>query len=206
MSYLQAILKNIDQPSSCGRAAYRSVETEVPTTVVIDDTISVTSNHTSDTEVDKKHSIKSTSTKSSSDKRNYSKKVRRVNYKFGKKKTFQSRDNEKTKALFEAQRELINECMPSKDKISEIYNSIKYIINWTGERFYRDFTDNDTIEITRNDKVYNFSKKQFLSNRKFMYHLKMAFSKVMGDVWVTIRPPRGKHTSHIILIQRNARA
>ena len=199
MSYSQAILKNIDQPSSCGRAAYRTVETEVPTEVVIDDTISVASNHTSDTEVDEKRS----STKS---KRSYSKKVRRVNHKFGKKKSFQSRDSEKTKALFEAQRELINECMPSKDKISEIYNSIKFIINWSGERIYRDFTDNDTIEITRNDKVYNFSKKQFLSNRKFMYHLKEAFSKVMGDVWVTIRPPRGKHTSHIILIQRNARA
>lgn len=206
MSYLQAILKNTAQPSSCGRAVYRSVETEVPTEVVIDDKNSVTSNHTSDTEVDEKRSTRTTRTKSSSAKRSYSNKVRRVNHKFGKKKTFQSHDSEKTKALFEAQKELINDCMPSKDKITEIYNSIKYIINWSGERFYRDFTDNDTIEITRNDKVYNFSKKQFLSNRKFLYHLKESFSKVMGDVWVTIRPPRGKHTNHMILIKKNTRA
>jgi hypothetical protein len=207
MSYLQAILKNIDQPSSCGgKAVYRRVETEVPTEVIIDDRSSLASNHTSDTEVDNKRStIKSISTKSSSTKRNYSKKVRRVNHKFGKRESVRPHNSEKTKALFEAQTELINECMPSKDKITEIYNSIKYIINWTGERFYRDFTDNDTIEITRNHKVYQFSKKQFLSNRKFIYHLKSAFSKVMGDVWITIRPPQGKYTSHMILIKKNSR-
>ena len=109
----------------------------------------------------------------------------------------------KIQALFKAQEELINECVPSKDDIEQIKLSLNCVSNWEGKKIYIN-TSIDELKIKHKDKDYNFSKKQFFKNNKFKFNLVKKYNEVLNSsVWVNIKENEIQdETHHIITIKK----
>ena len=177
MSYLKAIMKNLEITTIVGNTLYDTNDTN--------DTINTETIVINDTLESKTRKIK---------KREY------------KKKEYKKRDPDMLTALFEAQDIFIQECMPPKKDLETIRSSLEHIINWEGYKLYIDPSDSDVINVTVNEKEYTFNKTNFLNNRKFIFHLTKKYEKLLKSrVWVSIRTPRGKQNSYMILIKKNTR-
>lgn len=95
------------------------------------------------------------------------------------------KNNEKFKALLEAQNKLIKLCKPSKDDADEINLAIRHINNWSGKNIIIDCSNDLLVKI--NEMKYSFSKSKFFKNKKFRDKLMKEYSKNFNcDVWVKI--------------------
>lgn len=82
-------------------------------------------------------------------------------------------------ALSSAENKLLNQCVPSKDKIDDIITNMRYLINWRGYTHYVDI-GNDVITVDN----HNFSIRKFLDNKFFKKKLYHIYGKRIGDVYL----------------------
>ena len=126
-------------------------------------------------------------------------KVNVLNSKF---KGNDKKNNDKFKALLEAQNKLIKLCKPKKDDVDEINLAIKHVNNWSGKNIIIDCS-NDVV-VKMNEKKYNFSKSQFLKNKKFKDMLMKEYSKnFICDIWIKIYKKDKKEDNNEYIININ---
>jgi hypothetical protein len=94
-------------------------------------------------------------------------------------------NQEKFKALLEAQNQLIEKCLPS-NRIDTVIRKSSNNENWKGIKLSLNI-DQDNIFVEKNNKKYTFSKKQFLQNKVFKYNLIKSYTSKYGEnIWIKI--------------------
>ena len=91
-----------------------------------------------------------------------------------------------SKALKKASNVLVKECLPPDNYHEDIITNIQYIVNWNGYSHILN-VENDNLTIEENNKKYNFSKKHFLKNKKFLGSLYYIYNKNFGNVHLKVK-------------------
>ena len=197
MSYLEALMKN-DPPEGEGRQVF--VKCKQPEKIIVH------VQHQTDN-----NSQESSTVESSEETTRKTEKTRKTfknknSLRKGKKKSSSGkgerkpRDPNYSKAFEIAQKELLKNCLPSKDDDAIISQSIQYIHNWNGHHIHVNVSD-DNQNVKVEEKDYSFSKKRFLSNRNFQRMIIDEYNKAYGNTYLRFYQSRKNEDSYTIHVK-----